>query len=105
MKTVSFPKLQQQSRLFFQLLFSNIILLSNETQFSRKSNNQKQILFNIFSKSLTKPTLAQGILFFLYNFVRKCEILEQKEKDLVKVGCNIIKEIIQNGFSVSNEFF
>ncbi|PKC09751.1 hypothetical protein RhiirA5_356315 [Rhizophagus irregularis] len=102
LKTVSFPKLQQQSRLFFQLLFSNIILLSNETQFSRKSNNQKQMLYNIFSKSLTNPTLAKGILFFLYNFVRKSEILEQKEKGLVKVGCNIIKEIIQNGFSTSS---
>jgi hypothetical protein len=104
MKTVSFPKLQQQSRLFFQLLFSNMILLTNETQFSRKSNNQRQILFNIFSKSLTNPTLAKGILFFLYNFVRKSEILEQKEKELVKVGCNIIKEIIQNGISTSNVF-
>lgn len=103
MKTVSFPKLQQQSRLFFQLLFSNIILLSNETQSSRKSNNQKQILFNIFSKSLTNPTLAKGILFFLHNFVRKSEILEQKEKESVKVGCNIIKEIIQNGFRTSTD--
>ncbi|RIA95423.1 hypothetical protein C1645_816653 [Glomus cerebriforme] len=105
LKTVSFPKLQQQSRLFFQLLFSNIILLSNNTQFSRKSNNQKQILYNIFSKSLTNPTLAKGILFFLHNFVRKCEILEQKEKDLVKFGCNTIKEIIQSGFNTSNEIF
>ena len=48
--------------------------------------------------------MAKGILFFLYNFVRKCDILKG-QKDLVKSSCNIIKEIIQDGFSRNNEFF
>ena len=80
--------------MFFQLLFSQIIILSQQSNENNKKHNTKA-LENIFLKSISNPLLAKGIMFFLSNFVKKGEILEdQSEKELVEWGCEIIKEII-----------
>ncbi|CAG8736071.1 15565_t:CDS:2, partial [Acaulospora morrowiae] len=93
LKTASFTKLHPQSRLFFQLLFSNVIILT-QTQNARKRN--PQVLAQIFLKALPNPTLSQGILFFLHHFVKKGGILkDENEKEIVKWGCDVIKQAIK----------
>ncbi|RIB13752.1 hypothetical protein C2G38_2144385 [Gigaspora rosea] len=93
LKTVTFTKLQSQSRLFFQLLFSNIIL----TQNTNKRN--PQLLAKIFINAVHDPTLAQGIMFFLHHFVKAGDILEKEDKDIVEWGCDIIKKVIRRSLS------
>ncbi|KAF0396836.1 ARM repeat-containing protein [Gigaspora margarita] len=93
LKTVTFTKLQSQSRLFFQLFFSNIIL----TQNTNKRN--PQLLAKIFINAVHDPTLAQGIMFFLHHFVKAGDILEEEEKDIVEWGCDVIKKVIRRSLS------
>ncbi|CAJ0832550.1 12581_t:CDS:10, partial [Entrophospora sp. SA101] len=94
LKTVSFTSLKQRTIIFFQLLFSQIVIFSQQNNDHNKKHNIK-VLGNIFIKSISNPSLAKGIMFFLSNFVKKGEILEdQSEKELVEWGCGIIKEII-----------
>ncbi|CAJ0839787.1 17377_t:CDS:2 [Entrophospora sp. SA101] len=70
------------------------IIFSQQNNDHNKKHNIK-VLGNIFIKSISNPSLAKGIMFFLSNFVKKGEILEdQSEKELVEWGCGIIKEII-----------
>ncbi|RHZ86752.1 hypothetical protein Glove_46g58 [Diversispora epigaea] len=98
LKTVSFTKLHSQSQLFFQLFFSNIIILTL-TKNTRKPNPQK--LSDVFGKSALNPTLEQGILFFLHHFVKKGEILKNEEqKEIIRWGCSIIKQTIRDKMSV-----
>ncbi|CAG8786914.1 27636_t:CDS:2, partial [Dentiscutata erythropus] len=92
LKTVTFTKLQPQSRLFFQLLFSHIIL----TQNANKRN--PQLLVKIFINVVHNPTLAQGIMFFLHHFVKTGDILEE-EKEIVEWGCDVTKKVIQRSLS------
>ncbi|CAG8717901.1 19283_t:CDS:2, partial [Gigaspora rosea] len=80
-------------RLFFQLLFSNIIL----TQNTNKRN--PQLLAKIFINAVHDPTLAQGIMFFLHHFVKAGDILEKEDKDIVEWGCDIIKKVIRRSLS------
>ncbi|CAG8457802.1 1519_t:CDS:10 [Dentiscutata heterogama] len=93
LKTVTFTKLQSQSRLFFQLLFSHIIL----TQNANKRN--PQLLVKIFINVVHNPTLAQGIMFFLHHFVKTGDILEEEEKEIVEWGCDVTKKVIQRSLS------
>ncbi|CAG8801846.1 12142_t:CDS:2, partial [Racocetra persica] len=86
LKTVTFTKLQSQSRLFFQLLFSNIILIQN-------ANGRKpKLLAKIFINAVHNPILAQEMMFFLHHFVKTGDILKEEEKETVEWGCDIVKK-------------
>ncbi|CAG8457939.1 2656_t:CDS:10 [Scutellospora calospora] len=92
--TVTFTKLQSQSRLFFQHLFSNIILIQN----TNKRN--PQLLSKIFIITVHIPILAHGIMFFLHHFVKSGDIIKEEEKELVEWGCDVIKKAIQLSLSI-----
>ncbi|KAG9290202.1 hypothetical protein G9A89_022178 [Geosiphon pyriformis] len=104
LKTVSFNKLQAQSRVFFQLLFSQIIILSqrNITRSSSRMGKDRQILVDIFGKVLPNLALAQGILFFVKQYLKSNEILKNDaDRAIIKWGCSVIEEpikIIKNRF-------
>ncbi|CAG8610468.1 20798_t:CDS:10, partial [Cetraspora pellucida] len=91
--TVTFTKLQSQSCLFFQLLFSNIILIQNVNR------RYPKLLAKIFINVVHIPMLAQGIMFFLHHFVKTGDILKEEEKEVVKWGCDVVKKVIQTSLN------
>ncbi|ORX97413.1 hypothetical protein K493DRAFT_350072 [Basidiobolus meristosporus CBS 931.73] len=88
LKTVSFTKLKPRTRVFFQMLFSHLIITSQSGP--KRDINE---LASIFAKVTPIPTLAQGVLFFLQTFVKRGELIKDEgEKELVKWGCKVAKQ-------------
>ncbi|KAF9137711.1 suppressor of glycerol defect [Mortierella sp. GBA39] len=112
LKTVTFTSLPAQPTLFFQLLMTNIILSSQPQQQTQKQEGSKekpklnaQAVADIFIRAAVNPTLAQGIIFFLQAFVRKGQVCQnEREKEIVKWGCNTVREVLQSAVNTGGRF-
>ncbi|KAG0285157.1 suppressor of glycerol defect [Linnemannia gamsii] len=109
LKTVTFTSLPAQPTLFFQLLMTNIILSSQPQQHQEgskeKPKQNAQAVADIFIRAAVNPTLAQGIIFFLQAFVRKGQVCQnEREKEIVKWGCNTVREVLQSAVNTGGRF-
>ncbi|KAF9147052.1 suppressor of glycerol defect [Linnemannia schmuckeri] len=112
LKTVTFTSLPAQPTLFFQLLMTNIILSSQPQQQKQQQEGSKekpkqnaQAVADIFIRAAVNPTLAQGIIFFLQAFVRKGQVCQsEREKEVVKWGCNTVREVLQSAVNTGGRF-
>ncbi|KAJ1655449.1 suppressor of glycerol defect, partial [Dispira simplex] len=98
LKPVNFAKLKTQSQIFLQMLFIHIFLPRHA-----KQREDFDHLITTFSKvSAHSAVLAQGILFFLHAYVRSSALTKDcHEKQTVKWGCSIAKEVIESQASAS----
>ena len=97
MQTVTFTRLQPRTVLFFQLLFTDIFLLSQSLTYNHSSRDPTLIV-EAFTDILNNPILIQGIKFFLQQFVKDGEILDKEnEKEMVRFGCEVTKELLSHG--------
>ncbi|KAJ1917307.1 suppressor of glycerol defect [Mycoemilia scoparia] len=91
LKTVTFPKLQEKARIFFELMFNQVFLL-----FKGMTKEDSNNLQEIFSRAAVIPSLSKGITFFLHHFVKSGSKLENdEEKKVVKWCYRIVKEVLQ----------
>ncbi|CAG8476315.1 7992_t:CDS:10 [Paraglomus brasilianum] len=96
LKTVTFTRLQPRTVLFFQLLFTDIFLLSQSLTYNHSSRDPTLIV-EAFTDILNNPILIQGIKFFLQQFVKDGEILDKEdEKEIVRFGCEVTKELFSH---------
>ncbi|KAF7720685.1 suppressor of glycerol defect [Apophysomyces ossiformis] len=88
LKSVNFMTLTDKGRIFLEIMFANIFLLSKE--------GGAQAVANVFGKISTLPTLAQGCVFFLHESVitGKHSSLNETEMETVRWGCKLAREIL-----------
>ncbi|KAJ2492106.1 suppressor of glycerol defect [Coemansia sp. RSA 2050] len=91
LKTVTFAKVGPQARIFFQVVFSSIFL-----QHRKQTEKDTQSLYETFGKATANPTLCHGILFFFHHFVKRCELVEEAERPIMKWGCKIVKQVFRS---------
>ncbi|KAJ2066361.1 suppressor of glycerol defect, partial [Coemansia sp. S2] len=94
LKTVTFAKVGPQARIFFQVMFSSIFL-----QHRKQTEKDTQSLYETFGKATANPTLCHGILFFFHHFVKRCELVEEGERLIMKWGCKVVKQVFRNSAS------
>ncbi|KAJ2885537.1 suppressor of glycerol defect [Coemansia aciculifera] len=94
LKTVTFAKVGPQARIFFQVMFSSIFL-----QHRKQTEKDTQSLYETFGKATANPTLCHGILFFFHHFVKRCELVEEGERPIMKWGCKVVKQVFRNSAS------
>ncbi|KAF9972071.1 suppressor of glycerol defect [Actinomortierella ambigua] len=113
LKTVTFTSLPEQPIMFFQLLLTNVIISSQATMSSEvaggsgksKVKRNGQALADIFIRAAVHPTLAQGIIFFLQAFVKKGQVCQSEgDKETVKWGCGVIREVLQSAVKTGGRF-
>ncbi|KAJ2336800.1 suppressor of glycerol defect, partial [Coemansia sp. RSA 2681] len=91
LKTVTFAKVGPQARVFFQVMFSAIFL-----QHRKQTEKDTQSLYETFGKATANPTLCHGILFFFHHFVKRCELVEESERPIMKWGCKVVKQVFRS---------
>ncbi|KAJ2027467.1 suppressor of glycerol defect [Coemansia sp. S610] len=91
LKTVTFAKVGPQARIFFQVMFSSIFL-----QHRKQTEKDTQSLYETFGKATANPTLCHGILFFFHHFVKRCELVEEAERPIMKWGCKVVKQVFRS---------
>ncbi|KAJ2908676.1 suppressor of glycerol defect, partial [Coemansia aciculifera] len=97
LKTVTFAKVGPQARVFFQVMFSSIFL-----QHRKQTEKDTQSLYETFGKATANPTLCHGILFFFHHFVKRCELVEEGEKPIMKWGCKVVKQVFRSSADGGN---
>ncbi|KAJ2467560.1 suppressor of glycerol defect [Coemansia sp. RSA 2322] len=101
LKTVTFAKVGPQARVFFQVMFSSIFL-----QHRKQTDKDEQALGETFGKATANPTLCHGILFFFHHFIKRCELVKEDERPLMKWGCKAVKQVFRDsagGYDMSLE--
>ncbi|KAJ2729797.1 hypothetical protein H4R23_003429, partial [Coemansia sp. Cherry 401B] len=89
LKTVTFARVGDQARVFFQVMFTTLFTLHR-----KRSAQDEQTLFNVFHRAAANPTMCHGILFFFHHFVRNCELVAEDDRSVVKWGCRVAKQAI-----------
>ncbi|KAI9301318.1 hypothetical protein BJ944DRAFT_243383 [Cunninghamella echinulata] len=94
-RTINFMSLSNQSQIFLDVLFSNILL-------SLQSNMDD--LKDIFLKVAQLPTLAQGCLLHLQGSLLKGNraALNEDELQIIQSQCKIVKTILKSSSSASS---
>ncbi|KAJ2789222.1 suppressor of glycerol defect, partial [Coemansia helicoidea] len=97
LKTVTFAKVGQQARVFFQVLFSTLFLLHKD-----RTEKDAQALYRVFQRAAAaNPTMCHGILFFFHHFVKACPLVDAAEQPVVRWGCKIAKQAIRSTSAVT----
>ncbi|KAI9798813.1 MAG: hypothetical protein M1825_004986 [Sarcosagium campestre] len=87
LKKLNFAYLQQQTRMFMEVLFITIFL--------DNAANDEATTVNIFKKVDDNAQLARGLQFFLKTVVRKTDIVGDKaDKEKIRRGCRLANDII-----------
>ncbi|KAJ1874960.1 suppressor of glycerol defect [Coemansia sp. RSA 990] len=97
LKTVTFARVGEQARIFFQILFTTLFLLHK-----KRTDVDEQSLHNVFQRAASNPTMCHGILFFFHHFVRDCDLVAQEDLPVVKWGCKVAKRAIRSSIGSSS---
>ncbi|KAJ2575878.1 suppressor of glycerol defect [Coemansia sp. RSA 1807] len=92
LKTVTFARVGEQARVFFQVMFSTLFLLHK-----KQSAQDVQAVYSVFQRAVSNPTMCHGILFFFQHFVKNCELVSEDERPIMKWGCKVAKQAIRSG--------
>ncbi|KAJ2125481.1 suppressor of glycerol defect [Coemansia sp. RSA 720] len=92
LKTVTFARVGEQARVFFQVMFSTLFLLHK-----KQSAQDVQAVYTVFQRAVSNPTMCHGILFFFQHFVKNCELVSEDERPIMKWGCKVAKQAIRSG--------
>ncbi|KAJ2355347.1 suppressor of glycerol defect [Coemansia erecta] len=92
LKTVTFARVGEQARVFFQVMFSTLFLLHK-----KRAEPDVQAVHAVFQRAASNPTMCHGILFFFHHFVKNCELVSEDERPIMKWGCKIAKQAIRSG--------
>ncbi|KAJ2849478.1 suppressor of glycerol defect [Coemansia brasiliensis] len=96
LKTVTFARVGEQARIFFQILFTTLFLLHK-----KRTDVDEQSLHNVFQRAASNPTMCHGILFFFHHFVRDCDLVAKEDLPVVKWGCKVAKRAIRSSIGSS----
>lgn len=93
LRTLTFTHLQKHTELFLRTMLCQSMLATQETS---GMNRDVDAIVLVFSKAREAPTLAQGILLFLSQYVRKTKFPGSLEEgETIKWACKIITECLK----------
>lgn len=92
LKNLNFPYLQPKTRTFIEVLLVTTIL---ETQRgSKNQQNDNKALLEVFIEVDQAPEMIAGLQYFMKKTVAKTDIVEKREKEIVKWGCQAVMDML-----------
>ncbi|KAJ2388274.1 suppressor of glycerol defect, partial [Coemansia sp. RSA 2603] len=91
LKTLTFARVGRQARVFLQVMFAALFGL-----FREMGDRQARELADVFRRAVSVPEMCQGLLLFLRLFVRDGELVPEEDREVVRWGCRVAKQVFRS---------
>ena len=92
LKNLNFPYLQPKTRTFIEVLLVTTIL--DTQRGSKNQQNDNKALLEVFIEVDQAPEMIAGLQYFMKKTVAKTDIVEKREKEIVKWGCQAVMDML-----------